>query len=55
MESGLTRRTRRYIGPGDLCYSSRVVGAVEIQRIFEPEIGPHLLVGEVYRPGRSSL
>ena len=42
MESGLTRRARRYIDPGDHRYSSRVAGAVDIRRISEPEMGPYL-------------
>ena len=30
------------IDPGDHRYSSDVVGVVEIRRIFQPEMGPHL-------------
>ena len=44
MESGLTRRAGTNIDPVDhrYMYISRVVGAVEIGRIFEAGMGPYL-------------
>ena len=59
MKSGLARRVRRYIDPGDSRYRSRVAGAVDIRRISKPGMGtispvcdrtaPHWLVS-LYHP-----